>query len=317
VKLGFYTNYSEAIAQFAQEVGFASLELSAWPQSSLNADEVSDGRLEEIRAELAAREIELSSLGYYPNVLDRDEAVAREAQRYLLKVIDLAQRMDVDTVCTFAGRTQGVSVAECLPVFADVFTPICDYAEARGVRLAIENCPMIDHRTGDGENIAFSPEIWDAMFEAVPSPARGLELDPSHLCFQDIDYIAATLDYGERLFHVHAKDVSIDRRKRARFGIFGQQVEKVPGFGNGWWRFRSPGWGEIDWPGFISALLDVGYGGNLDIEHEDEVFAGLAAYDTEADIVDMFGREQNGLILGYRHLSQLVPPVAGAALLPS
>jgi sugar phosphate isomerase/epimerase len=86
----------------------------------------------------------------------------------------------------------------------------------------------------------------------------------------------------------------------------------------GWWRFRAPGFGEINWPEFVSALLDIGYTGNLDIEHEDEVFAAqtIAAIGSEADIVEMMGREQNGLILGYRHLSQFVPPLGGDALLP-
>jgi sugar phosphate isomerase/epimerase len=319
MRLGFYTDYSPDIAKFAEEVGFRSLQLSAWPQSALNADTISDEAIAEIRADLDRRGIEISALGYYPNPLDVDVQVAAESRRYLLRVIELAERMEVQTVCTFAGQTQGKTVAECLPEFAEIYKPICEDAEARGVRIGIENCPMKDHRTGHGENIAYSPEIWDAMFDAVPSAALGLQLDPSHLVYQGIDYIAATQDYGHRVFHVHAKDVDIDRRKRARLGMFGQALGEVPGFGNGWWRFRAPGWGEIDWAAFISALLDTNYEGNLDIEHEDEVFAAaaLAEIGGEGDIVEMFGREQNGLILGYRHLLQFVPPVDGTALLPA
>jgi sugar phosphate isomerase/epimerase len=318
MRLGFYTDYSPEIATFAQDVGFGCLQLSAWPQSSLNADTITDERIAEIRADLDQRDIEISALGYYPNPLDVDESAASEARRYLLKVIELAERIGVKTVCTFAGQTQGRTVAECLPAFAEIYKPICEHAEAHGVRIGIENCPMRDHRTGHGENIAYSPEIWDAMFEAVKSEVLGLQLDPSHLCYQQIDYIAAVQDYGERIFHVHAKDVDIDVRKRSRLGVFGQALGDLPGFGNGWWRFRAPGWGVIDWPALISALLDVEYVGNLDIEHEDEVFAAatLKEIGGEADIVEMFGREQNGLILGFRHLSQLVPPLEGSALLP-
>ena len=318
MRLGFYTDYSDDIARFAQDVGFRCLQLSAWPQSSLNADTITDARIEEILTDLNERDIEISALGYYPNPLDADLAVAEEARRYLSKVVELAERMGVSTVCTFAGQTQGRTVADCLPAFAEVFEPICAEAEARNVRIGIENCPMKDHRTGHGENIAYSPEIWDAMFDLVPSAALGLQLDPSHLCYQQIDYIAAVQDYGHRIFHVHAKDVDIDVRKRDRLGIFGQALGDLSGFGNGWWRFRAPGWGVIDWAALISALLDAEYSGNLDIEHEDEVFAAatLKEIGGEADIVEMFGREQNGLILGYRHLAQYVPPVEGAALLP-
>lgn len=318
MRIGFYTDYSKSIAAFAQEIGFTSLQLSAWPSSSLNADTITDDRIAEIRGDLDARGIEISALGYYPNPLDVDAETAQEARRYLRKVIDLAPRMGVDTVCTFVGQTQGKPVIECLDAFKEVFTPLCEYAEERSVRIGIENCPMRDHRTGHGENIARSPEVWDAMFELVSSPALGLQIDPSHLVYQQMDHIACVRDYGSRIFHVHAKDVEVDRRKLSRLGIFGQELGRMNTFGNGWWRFRTPGFGEINWADFLSALIEIGYTGNLDIEHEDEVFAAqtIAAIGSEADIVEMLGREQNGLILGYRHLSQLAPPLAGDALLP-
>jgi sugar phosphate isomerase/epimerase len=314
MKLGFYTDYSEPIASFAEEAGFGSLELSAWPQSSLNADTIDDERIAEIRGDLDRRGIEISALGYYPNYLDADRDAAAEARRYLLKVLELAERMEVGTVCTFAGQTRGRSVADCMPAFTELFTEVTEIAEGRGVRIAIENCPMLDHRTREGENIAYSPEIWEAMFEAVPSPALGLEIDPSHLVYLGIDYVQAVRDFGERIFHVHAKDTDIDDRARGRLGFFGQAFGELPGFGNGWWRFRAPGFGEVDWPRFITALVEVGYEGNLDIEHEDEVFAeaALARIEGEADIVEMLGRERNGLILGRNFLAGLVPPFSGA-----
>jgi sugar phosphate isomerase/epimerase len=318
MKLGFYTDYTEEIARFAQETGFRSLQLSAWPQSSLNADTVTDARIAEIRGDLGDRGIEISALGFYPNYLDADTAAAEEAIRYFRKVMELAERMEVETVCTFAGQTRGVSVEDCLPRFAELFTDFCAEAERRGLRIAIENCPMLDHKTRTGENIAYSPEIWDAMFAAVPSPALGIQLDPSHMVYLGIDYVQAVLDYGPRIFHVHAKDTDVDERQRARLGTFGRAFGPLEGFGNGWWRFRAPGFGEVDWPRFISALVEVGYDGNLDIEHEDEVFAGatLAKIGGEADIVEMLGREPNGLMLGYNHLSRLIPPVDAAQLLP-
>ena len=69
MRLGYYTDYSEETAEFAEETGFTSLELSAWPDSAINPDTVSDARLEEIRADLQRRDIEISALGYYPNYL--------------------------------------------------------------------------------------------------------------------------------------------------------------------------------------------------------------------------------------------------------
>ena len=318
LRLGFYTDYSANIARFASDVGFRSLQLSAWPQSALNADTVSEERIAEIRADLERRDLVVSALGYYPNFLDPDREVAAEASRYFGKVLELADRMDIRTVCTFAGQIPGAAVEDSLDPFAELFTGFCAAAEQLGIRIGIENCPMLNHKTRTGENIAYSPEIWDAMFERVPSSALGIELDPSHMVYLGIDYVQAVLEWGDRIVHVHAKDTDVDERRRARLGIFGQALGELKGFGNGWWRFRAPGWGQVDWPAFISALVDVGYQGSVDIEHEDEVFAAAAVAHIggEADIVEMLSREPNGIVLGYNHLSRLIPPSDGTDLLP-
>lgn len=310
MKIGFYTDYSPETAQFAERVGFRSLELSAWPSSALNADTVSDRQIAAIRDDLSRRDIEISALGYYPNYLDPDPAVRQEARRYFRQVMALAQRMEVPVVCTFAGRDPEQSIAANIPLFKECFTPFCDEAEQRGIRIAIENCPMMDRVTMKGENIAFSPEVWDAMFAAVPSANLGIELDPSHMVWQGLDYLQAIYDYGERIFHIHAKDMEIRRDVLGRVGIYGQCFGDVFGLGHGWWRARTPGWGEVDWPKFISALIEVNYQGNIDIEHEDDVFgqaALLGDVAAEADIVAQYGREEKGLILGYKTLSQLIP----------
>jgi len=311
MRLGFYTNYSKEIAEFAQGVGFQSLELSAWPESSLNADQITDQEIKRILDDLESRNIEVSALGYYPNYLDPDPEEAHEARRYFLKILDLAVRMGVRDVCTFAGRAPAKSIAENIPLFKEVFTPFCEEAEKRNLRIGIENCPMMDQITMQGTNMAFSPEIWDAMFEAVPSKALGLEFDPSHLLWQGIDYVQAVLDYGDRIFHAHAKDMEINHRVLSRVGIYGQALGEVTGFGHGWWRPRAAGWGDVNWPDFITALLEVGYEGNLDIEHEDEIFARVADkadYGLESNVVANYGTERTGLILGYNYLSKLVPP---------
>lgn len=309
MKLGFYTNYSKETVEFAHRTGFKCLELSAWPGSFLDADKISDRDLENMVTELRAKDIEISALGYYPNVLDPDAGVRKETRRYLVKVFDLASRLKVGVVSTFAGRDPSKTVADNIPLFAEAFKPLCKEAEARGIRIAIENCPMMDRTTMQGINIAYSPEIWDAMFDAVRSDALGLEIDPSHMVWLGIDYVEAVRCYGKRIFHVHAKDMEIDRRSLSRSGIYGQAFGKVEGLGHGWWRARTPGWGEVNWPKFISALIEVGYNGNVDIEHEDDVFAyanRVGDIEHEAEIVDKYGKEKKGLTLGYNTLSKLI-----------
>jgi len=311
MKLGFYTNYDEKTVAFAHKVGFRSMELSAWPDSSLNADKVTDRRIKEVKKDLKEHDMEVSALGYYPNFLDPHKENAEEATRYFYKVLELASRMDVGVVCTFAGRSPEKSIKENIPLFEKAFTPFCAEAEKRGIRIAIENCPMMDRFYLRGENIAISPEVWDEMYKVVQSKSLGIELDPSHMVWQGIDYIQAIYDYGDRIFHIHAKDMEINRRVLKRVGIIGQAFGETVGLGHGWWRARLPGWGEIDWPKFITALIETNYKGNIDIEHEDDVFAAAHAkqmIETESGIVEAYGREEKGLILGYNTLSKLIPP---------
>ncbi len=310
MKLGFYTNYDKDTVAFAHKVGFRSMELSAWPQSSLNADKVTDRRIAEVKKDLEDHAIEISALGYYPNYLDPDKAKAEEACRYFYKVMELANRMEVGVVCTFVGRSPDKSVKENIPLFKEVFSRFCDEAEKRNLRIAIENCPMMDRFYLRGENIAFSPEVWDEMFKVVPSKTLGIELDPSHMVWLGIDYIQSIYDYGERIFHIHAKDMEINHKVLSRVGILGQCFGETVGLGHGWWRARTPGWGEVDWPKFLTALLEVNYSGNVDIEHEDDVFAmasALGKVESESGIVESYGREEKGLILGFNTLSKLIP----------
>ena len=89
------------------------------------------------------------------------------------------------------------------------------YAGERDVKIAIENCPMIfsyDEWPG-GNNLAWSPAIWDEMFSAIPDANFGLNLDPSHLVWLQIDYERAVYDFADRIFHAHAKDLEIRARR--------------------------------------------------------------------------------------------------------
>ena len=130
-----------------------------------------------------------------------------------------------------------------------------------------------------GINIAFTPKVWSLMFEAVNSPNLGLEFDPSHLYWLGTDYIQAIKDFKDKIFHVHAKDTE----------IFYDKLSEETIYGTGWWRYRLPGLGEIDWQKFIATLYDIDYKGDIAIEHEDPVFSGK--------------KRNQGLEMGYKHLS--------------
>jgi sugar phosphate isomerase/epimerase len=212
--------------------------------------------------------LEISALAYYPNNLDPDPAAREAANSHLKRVIEAAQRLEVGVVGTFVGRDQHRNVTENLEDFEKVWPPIVRFAREHGVKVAIENCPMIfsDDEWPGGRNLAYSPAHWRRMFEIVPDDNFGLNLDPSHLVWQFIDYVRVVRDFGSRIFHVHAKDMEVDRDGLYEHGVMS--------LGVGWQVPRLPGLGEVRWDRFIAALYAVGYDWVVSVEHEDRKFEG-------------------------------------------
>jgi sugar phosphate isomerase/epimerase len=142
------------------------------------------------------------------------------------------------------------------------------YAEKRGVKIGIENCPMFftDDEWPGGKNLASSPAIWRRMFEEIPSDNFGLNYDPSHLVWQFIDYIKPIYEFKDRIFHVHIKDAKVLRDKLNDVGILATPLS--------FHRPKLPGLGDVDWGKFFSALTDIGYDGAACLEVEDRSYEG-------------------------------------------
>jgi len=269
----------EEVLAFAAGEGFACIEPMCWPPgradrrfagvTHLDVDGFTTARADDVRARLEKHGVRFSALGYYPNVLDADAAQAERAIAHLKTVISAARLLGLSTVNTFVGAHHQKSPPENFQRFREVWPAILAFAADHGVRLAIENCPMLF--TWDewpaGKNLASSPAIWRRMFEAVPATNFGLNYDPSHLVWQFIDCTAPLREFRERIFHVHAKDTKIDRAKLGDEGILalGWNTPKIPGFG------------EVDWGRFFSALSDAGYDGPVCIEVEDDAFGQTLA----------------------------------------
>jgi sugar phosphate isomerase/epimerase len=208
------------------------------------------------------------SLAYYPNPLDPDEEVRSATHGHLRKVILAAELLEVPIIGTFAGRNPNKTIEQSLEEFSDAWPPLVKFASDHGVSIAIENCPMLfsnDEWPG-GKNLAVSPAIWKQMFEIIPDKNFGLNLDPSHLIWQFIDVQRVVHEFRDRILHVHAKDLRIDREALYQRGILSAGI--------GWQIPRLPGFGEVGWARFIGALYEVGYDYVLSIEHEDRAFEG-------------------------------------------
>jgi sugar phosphate isomerase/epimerase len=281
MKLGFLTaafpTWSlEQAAVWAEQNDFEMLELACWPPgkaerryagvSTIDVTDFSPAKAKECNAILKKHNLEVSSLGYYPNPLSPDLEHRQTAIDHLKKVIVAAEMLAVPVVGTFVGRDKNKTLEDNWVEFEKVWPPIVRFAAQHNVKIAIENCPMIftnDEWPG-GNNLAVSPAIWRKMFEIIPDTNFGLNLDPSHLIWQFIDYVRVVYEFKDRLFHVHAKDLRIDYEQLYQRGI--------TSLGMGWQIPRLPGLGDVDWGKFISALYGAGYDYVVSIEHEDRAF---------------------------------------------
>jgi len=269
----------DELAAWASGEGFQALEIACWPQvtgdrrryagvTHIDVDGLDAAGAAAICQTIDGHGLTISSLAYYPNNLDPDPAVRAAAHEHLRKVILAAEALGVGLVGTFIGRDPSRSVADSLADVAKIWPDLVRFAGQHGVTIVIENCPMIfsaDEWPG-GKNLAYTPAIWRRLFEIVDADNFGLNLDPSHLVWQFIDYERAVREFGSRIRHVHAKDMEIDRN-----GLFEHGVMST---GIGWQIPRLPGLGEIRWDRFIAALYAVGYDGAISIEHEDRSFEG-------------------------------------------
>jgi sugar phosphate isomerase/epimerase len=236
--------------------------------SHLDVTGFSEANAREVTSLTEKYGVSISGLGYYPNPLSPDEQESQIAVDHLRRVIEASAILGVNQVNSFAGRDWTRSVDDNWPRFLDTFTPLVEYAAQHNVRFAFENCPMFF--TGDewpgGKNLAFSPSVWRRMFETIPSPNFGLNYDPSHMVWQQMDYLSPLVDFADRIFHVHAKDVRVDRRRLNEVGILATPLE--------YHSPKLPGLGDVDWGQFFSILGETGYRGPVCVEVEDRVYEG-------------------------------------------
>jgi sugar phosphate isomerase/epimerase len=256
--------------QWAEAKGFKSISIATGPGNSFfNVKEVvSNPRM--VKDVLNSFKTIISAVGFYGNPIDPVEEKRKTAKEFFKELIEATYRIEVPVVTGWIGLHPG-SVEDNIREIGKNWPEIINLAEDRGIRIAIENCPG---------NIAYRPDIWRRMFEAVPSRNLGLEFDPSHLVCQMIDAVRAADEFGDRIYHTHMKDAQILWEKVAENGIRSE----------GWCPHRLPGFGELDWADFITVLKKHKYDYALSIEHEDP-----------------FYEYKEGLLLAKKFLEQFIP----------
>lgn len=264
------------IVQFAAYTGYDCIELMCWPKGKaerryagvthIDVASLSNSEVDLILQCMSDAEITISGLGYYPNPLTQDETEANIYSEHLKQLILAAKRLSVDIVNTFIGRDQTRTIDDNWDRFKQVWKPLIQFAEDNGIRIGIENCPMFftEDEWPAGQNLAYSPAIWERMFEEIPSDNFGLNFDPSHFIWLQMDYLKPLFTFADRIFHVHAKDVRLDRSKLDEVGILATPLAyHTP---------KLPGLGDVDWGKFFSVLSDIGYDGSVCVEVEDRAY---------------------------------------------
>lgn len=288
----------EELIDVVAENGLDCVEVACWPQgkaarryagvSHIDVANLTVEKAAELNAYANSKGVEISSLAYYPNPLDEDLEKRQEVIDHLYKVIDGSAILGVNMVTTFIGRMPSKSVSENLAEVKKVWPAILEYAADKGVKIAIENCPMLftEDEWPGGQNLFTTPAIWRQVFEVLPYDNLGINYDPSHFVWQQIDYIAPLYEFKDKIFHVHYKDIKVYQDKLKDVGVMATPLQYMSP--------KLPGLGDVDWGKYVSALTDIGFDGYTCIEVEDKAFEK-----TDRDV-------KNSITLSARYLRNYV-----------
>ncbi|MHA7139956.1 MULTISPECIES: sugar phosphate isomerase/epimerase family protein [unclassified Arthrobacter] len=197
------------------------------------------------------------------------DGVRARASEEMQHTARLAQKLGVKTVVGFTGSSIWQYVAMFPPVsqdvidagfqdFADRWNPILDVFDECGVRFAHEVHPS---------EIAYDYWSTQRALEAIGHrPAFGLNWDPSHFMWQQIDPVAFISDFADRIYHVDCKDTKM-RMGGGRNGILSSHLPW--GDSRRGWDFVSTGRGDVPWEDSFRALTSIGYDGPISVEWED------------------------------------------------
>ncbi|NYJ08487.1 sugar phosphate isomerase/epimerase family protein [Petropleomorpha daqingensis] len=282
----------EEVARLASSWGYDGLEIACWGDHlDPNRGATDDAYLDEKRAVLDKYGLKVYAIsnhlkgqavcddpidGRHRDILpdeiwgDGDpEGVRQRAAEEMKNTARTAARLGVDTVVGFTGSAIWKYVAMFPPVgqdvidagyqdFADRWNPILDVFDEVGVRFAHEVHPS---------EIAYDYWTTQRTLEAIGHrEAFGLNWDPSHFVWQDLDPVAFILDFADRIYHVDCKDAKrqVGNGRNGRLGSHLAWADPRRG-----WDFVSTGHGDVPWEACFRALNSIGYTGPISVEWED------------------------------------------------
>ncbi|RXT29968.1 isomerase [Rhizobium leguminosarum] len=256
MKIGFYTSTFndrplEEVVDFAASAGFDAIEIDVGGHIK------TPDRVEAAVALVRSRGLFVSSITYFGNQLDADRAKRKALREKTAEFAGAIGQAGVPIFVIFPGRDDTASDEANYDDFADFASGLIAQTQPYGLTFAIENWP------GPKDNfIGTTPKGWQELFRRIENRRFGLEFDPSHLIRIGVDPYQAMEAVKDRIAILHAKDTAIDR----------ESLQAVGYHGKGWWQYKLPGLGLIDWPRFLHQARGAGFDGTLSIEHEDAAY---------------------------------------------
>jgi sugar phosphate isomerase/epimerase len=295
MKIGIFTALFgdrplEQVARYVSGLGYEAVELPVWAGSKhLSLEAVLAGKGREVKKMLAGHGLAISaishgvagqlSLGPLDSSTD-DWAPGMSAEQKVAYAVEqlkssarAASELEVPVVTGLVGShvwdkwyifppANEKLYEEGFRLFAERWNPVLDEYRKCGVKWGLEV-----HPTG----IAYNIETAQMALKALDNrPEFGFNFDPSHLVWQLIDPVVFIKTFGARILHCHAKDAELQEDEVRRSGVIPTGAWTRPDRG---FRFRVPGWGQVDWRRVMTALVSVGYDYVLSFEHEDPVMS--------------------------------------------
>jgi sugar phosphate isomerase/epimerase len=290
----------ESALDLAKEQGLSSVEVATgnWseaPHADLPALVSSAEARAEFAEKISSRGLTLSALCANGNQLHPVEGP--EHDKVVRNTIALASNLEVPTVVLMSGLpgARGDSTPnwittswppETLKVldyqWNEVAIPywkeLAAFARDNGVRLAVEAC---------GSQLVHSVSTMFRLIEAAGDDVVGANLDPSHLMWMGADIPTVIRALGSAIFHVHAKDIRVQKQNADRDGLLDAlPIERASDRS---WNYVTLGLGHprgaTFWADFVYTLRSVGYDGTLNIEHEDTLVNSVEGVGRAADLL--------------------------------
>lgn len=279
----------EEVLKYVSKLGYETVEIGAWRSSHhIDIDKILTGGATAYKTTIKRYGLSISALnnaiegalvlGPHDSATDEFyKGTPEEKVKYgmdrMKKTAEAAAALDVPVVSGFIGVAVGWGAFYVWPpkyeqifeegykVFAERWGEILDHFQAHGIKFAHEVHP---HQQ------AYNIETAEQALKVINRSNFGFNFDPSHLFWQGIDPVVFIKKFGDRIYHMHAKDGELVKENIATSGCIPTGSWRRPTRG---FRFRTVGWGDIPWRRIITALTEVGYNYVMSVEHEDSTMS--------------------------------------------